>query len=198
MEIIRQEGVHRIEYRYRHSDLRESIWRHCGDFGPGHSEVVLHGRQFPADLKPGERFAVQFRAYNGENYSMDLVSMDIIVNMRPVIAQATPDESPLTVEEGKTLTLPLSASDGDGDNVTFLYRIGDDVTWSVLPTSSGGIVFPADLASRVVSTLEGRRVEVIASDGLDARDGTLRFHVVPYGQGSGLAHMVFPTVFGQR
>jgi hypothetical protein len=68
-------------------------------------------------------------------------------------------------------------SDEDGDAVTVLYRIGDDVTWSVLPTSSKVNVLPADLVSRLVSKPEVQKIEVTAFDGLDVSDEPVPFGV---------------------
>jgi hypothetical protein len=179
IEITGQEKVHRVEYRYRRSGSTEGVWRHCADVHTGRTEVSVSGRELPADLKPGEHIAIDFRAYNGESYSTELASVDIAVNQRPLITRATAEDSPLTPEEGKPLMLPFSVSDEDGDAVIVLYRLGDDVTWSVLPTSSGVNVLPADLVSRLVSRPEVQKIEVIASDGLDASDDTIAFDVVP-------------------
>jgi hypothetical protein len=66
-------------------------------------------------------------------------------------------------------------SDEDGDAVTVLYRIGDDVTWSVLATSSEVNVLPADLVSRLVSKPEVQKIEVTAFDGLDVSDEWVTF-----------------------
>jgi hypothetical protein len=85
------------------------------------------------------------------------------------------EDSPLRPEEGKPLTFPFSVSDADGDAVTVLYRIGDDVTWSVLPTSSDVNVLPADLVSELVSKPEVQKIEVTAFDGLDVSDEPVAF-----------------------
>jgi hypothetical protein len=157
-----EEGVYRLEYRYRRSGSPAGVGLHCGDIGTGTSEISGSGREFRVDLKPGERVAIDFRPYIGESYSTDLASVDIAVNHRPSITRAIVEDSPLTPEEGKPLMLPFSVSDEDGDAVTVLYRIGDDVAWSVLPRSSGVNVLPPALVPRLVSRSEMQKVEVIA------------------------------------
>jgi hypothetical protein len=92
IEVTGQEGVHRVEYRYRRPGSTGSVWRRCGDFRAGPSEVLMSGREFPLNVKPGERSVIDFRAYNGESYSTDLASADIAVNQRPSVARATADE----------------------------------------------------------------------------------------------------------
>jgi hypothetical protein len=68
-------------------------------------------------------------------------------------------------------------SDEDGDALTVLYKIDDDVTWSILPTSSSPNVLPADFVSRVLSTTDGHTVAVTAFDGLEVSEMPVTFAV---------------------
>jgi hypothetical protein len=110
IQVTGEGGVRRLEYRYRRSGSPAGVWLRCGDIATGRSEISVSGREFPVDVKPGERIAIEFRAYNGESYSADLASVDIAVNQRPSIARAAVEEPSRTPEEGKPLTLPFSVS----------------------------------------------------------------------------------------
>jgi hypothetical protein len=157
-------NLHRGEYRYRRLGYPVGEWRHGGDIGPGRKDVYIRSSDFPADAKPGERIGVDFRVYNGESYSEDAASADIVVNTPPLIEYSTSERSAMTRAEGESLVLPFSISDDDGDALTVLYKIDDDVTWSILPTSSSPNVLPADLVSRVLSGPDSHRVTVTAFD----------------------------------
>jgi hypothetical protein len=167
LEIAGHEGANRVEYRWRRSGQAESAWRHGGDFGPGRKEVHVSGLDFPVDAKPGERMVVEFRTFNGDSYSRELTSAEIAVNRPPSVTRATTEESSLGPEAGKPFVLPFSVSDEDGDAVTLLYRIGDDVSWSAAATTSGEAVLPADVVSRLLSMPDEHKVEVAAFDGLE-------------------------------
>jgi hypothetical protein len=58
-------------------------------------------------------------------------------------------------------------SDEDGDALTLLYRIDDDVAWSTLPTVSGQAVLPADVVSRSLSAPGVHTLEAAAFDGFE-------------------------------
>jgi hypothetical protein len=167
VEIAGQEGANRVEYRWRRSGQPDSDWFHGGDFPPGRREVHVSGLDFPSDAKQGERIVVEFRTFNGESYSTELTSAEIAVNTPPSITLATTYEWPVRPEAGKPLVLPFSVSDEDGDAVTLLYRIGDDVSWSTAQTASGEAVLPVDVVSRLLSTPDIPKVEVAAFDGLE-------------------------------
>jgi hypothetical protein len=186
LEITGHDEANRVEYRWRRLGHPESGWRHAGDFGPGRKDLRLRGGDFPGDAKQGERIAVEFRTFNGESYSTDFASAEIAVNRPPSITLATAFESP---EAGKPLALPFSVSDEDGDAVTVLYRVDDDVAWSVLPTASGQSVLPADVVSRLVATPEQHKVEVTAFDGLEVTP----FVVWPWQSGASREFTVVET-----
>jgi hypothetical protein len=167
LELSTGNTLTRVEYRYSRSDAPAGAWRHAGDYASGKRNVDVHGRDLPKDLKPGEKLRVDFRAYNGESYSPEVASADIAVNTRPSITRDTSDTGPLTFEAEQPLTLPFSISDEDGDALTVLFRIDDDVTWSVVPTSPEPNVIPAELVARAFAAPGIHTVAVTAFDGLE-------------------------------
>jgi hypothetical protein len=70
-------------------------------------------------------------------------------------------------EAWNRLALPFSVSDEDGEAVTQLYRIGENVSWSSAATWSGEAVLPAEVVSGLFSMREASKVEVAAFDGLE-------------------------------
>jgi hypothetical protein len=128
-------------------------------------------------LKPGERLTLEFRAYNGVSYLENAASVNVVVNRPPSITLNTADPSPIAVEAGKPLVLPFSIWDEDGDALTVLYRMDDDVTWSIVPVSSEPNVIPANLVSRVLSTPGVHTLEVAGFDGLELSETPISFEL---------------------
>jgi hypothetical protein len=85
--------------------------------------------------------------------------------------------------------LPFSVSDEDGDAVTVLYRVDDDVAWSVLPTASGQSVLPVDVVSRLVGSPEQHKVEVTAFDGLEVTPFVWPWQSAPFQEFTGMKKM---------
>jgi hypothetical protein len=178
LELPKTNKLTRIEYHYSRSTGPVGPWRHAGDYGPGKNDVYLRRRDMPPDLIPGEHVRVDFRTFDGVSYSADWASADIVVNRPPTITRDSGDTSPITIEAGKPLTLPFSIADEDGDALTVLYRIDDDVTWSVVPSSSAPNVVPANLVSRALSAPGAHTLQVTAFDGLEDSVSPLQYELI--------------------
>jgi hypothetical protein len=171
----------RVEYSVGDS----GVWQHAGDFPKGavQADIAITS---PQPLEAGAQIPVHFRAFDGVAWTPEASQpvVTLTVNDVPKVASVGSQEKPLSVVAGQDVSLPVTVTDADKDQLHVLCVFDGGAKVAAAAYNDGKVVLPASAFEGQLSA-GAHTLNVYGFDGHQLSAKSVKVAYVASGSGEG-------------